>query len=79
VTATDGGGHTSGTVKYLSANRLSVGGTVTSQGGIFLSQDAPFGTTFTTTQAGLTATAVGGLIDGKVTIVVLQLPSQTGQ
>ena len=79
VTATDGSGHASGTVKYLSANRLSVGGTVTSQGGIFLSQDAPFGTTFTTTQAGLTATAVGGLIDGKVTIVVLQLPSQTGQ
>lgn len=79
VTATDGNGHSTGTIKYLSANRLGVAGTVTSPSGIFVSQDAPFGTTFSATQAGLTATAVGGLIDGKVTIVVLQLPNQTGQ
>ncbi|HEY6033783.1 MAG TPA: hypothetical protein VIV58_05975 [Kofleriaceae bacterium] len=79
VTGTDSNGHASGTIKYLAANRQTVGGTVTAQGGIFLSEDAPFGTTFTASQADLTATAVGGLIDGKVTIVVLQLPNQTGQ
>ncbi|HET9992359.1 MAG TPA: hypothetical protein VFQ65_27695, partial [Kofleriaceae bacterium] len=66
------------TVKYLSADRHSVGGAATSTGGIFLSQDATFGTTFSAMQAGQQVQAVGGLIDGKVTIVVLQIPHQTG-
>jgi hypothetical protein len=63
------------TIQYLSALRDSVGGTVTSTGGIFISQDAPFGTEFSATQGSETATAVGGLIVGKVTIVVLQIPN----
>jgi hypothetical protein len=63
------------TIQYLSANRQSVGGTVTSAGGIFISQNAPFGTEFSATQGSETATAVGGLIVGKVTIVVLQIPN----
>lgn len=78
VMATDGNNQPSlGTIQYLSANRMSVGGTVTSNGGIFLSTDLTFGTTFSVMQSGQTAQAIGGLIDGKVTIVVLQLPSQS--
>ena len=65
------------TIKYLSAMRNSVGGTVTSASGIFLSTDAPFGTEFSAMQNGEMAKAVGGLIVGKVTIVVLQIPSQS--
>lgn len=69
---------TGGTViQYLSAMRDSVGGTVTSSSGIFLSQNAPFGTHFSATQNNETATAIGGLMVGKVTIVVLQIPSQS--
>ena len=63
------------TIQYLSANRHAVGGTVTSSTGIFISEDAPFGTDFSATQGSETATAVGGLIVGKVTIVVLQIPN----
>jgi hypothetical protein len=65
------------TIKYLSTTRTSVGGTVTSASGIFLSTDAPFGTEFSAIQNGEMAKAVGGLIVGKVTIVVLQIPSQS--
>lgn len=81
VAPTDGNGHlTSGTIRYLLTDHppYTVGGTATSTGGIFVSTDAAFGTTFTATKADVTATAFGGLIDGKVTIVILQLPSQTG-
>lgn len=64
-----------GTVAYLSADRTSVGGTATSASGVFVSTDAPFGTVFSTAGGTpvTTAVAVGGLISGKVTIVVLQL------
>lgn len=64
-------------IQYLSAMRDSVGGTVTSASGIFLSMNAPFGTHFSATQNNEMATAIGGLIVGKVTIVVLQIPSQS--
>ena len=64
-------------IKYLSATRDSVGGTVTSASGIFISQNAVFGTHFSATQNNETANAIGGLIVGKVTIVVLQIPSQS--
>ncbi len=66
-------------LEYLSVDRTgftSLPGTTSN--GIFVSQDAPFGTTFSVTSMGgvpQTATAIGGLIAGKVTIVVLQFPS----
>ncbi|MEO6774689.1 MAG: hypothetical protein ABI467_17070 [Kofleriaceae bacterium] len=69
---------TAGTVQYLSADRHGIGGLVTAPNGIFLSTDATFGATFGAMMSGQQAQAVGGLIDGKVTIVVLQIPNQTG-
>ena len=75
VTATDAGEPSLGTIKYLSATRNSVVGSTTSTSGIFVSQDMTFGTLFTAMQGNQSVTALGGLIDGKVTIVVLQLPS----
>ncbi len=63
-----------GTIDYLSADRSMVGGTKTSASGVFASLDAPFGTVFTAT-GGTPPRAhrrIGGNIDGKITIVVLQ-------
>src|SRR6185503_17333195 len=62
-----------GTVKYLTGQgMLSTSGT--SSTGIFVSRDAPFGTMFATSGPGRpTAAGVGGLIKGKITVVVLQL------
>jgi len=60
---------TNGTVKYLSADRTTVGGAATSANGIFLSQDAPFGTRFGVAGSN---EEVGGQIQGKVTVVVIQ-------
>lgn len=60
---------TAGTVRYLSADRTMVTTSATSANGIFLSTDAPFGTGFAVAGA---AEQVGGLIQGKVTIVVIQ-------
>ena len=62
-----------GTVKYLSADRSTVTTTSTSSNGIFISKDAPFNSTFTWGEE----QAIGGLIDDKVTIVVLQQTIQT--
>lgn len=65
-----------GTIEYLSANRATVGGTMTSggpNGGVFVSRDAPFGTLFTTNKLGVTASKIGGRIQNKVTVVVLDL------
>jgi hypothetical protein len=66
------------TIEYLSSDRSTVTGTMTSggpNGGVFVSRDAPFGTEFSTTSMipPATPTKVGGLIRGKVTIVVLDL------
>lgn len=67
---------TAGTVKYLNANRTGVAGTATSTSGIFISTDAPYGTDFSTMNAQFqTVSAPGGLVKGKVTIVVLQYRS----
>jgi hypothetical protein len=67
-----------GTIEYLNANRTAVGGTMTSggaNGGVFVSRDAPFNTTFSTSRAvpPASATKIGGRIQNKVTIVVLDL------
>lgn len=68
-----------GTVEYLSSDRTTVGGSMTSggaNGAVFVSRDAPFGTTFRTTRTTLpnvTVSKLGGRIVGKATIVVLDL------
>jgi hypothetical protein len=59
-----------GTVTYLSGP-TTFGGTKTSNTGIFVSTDAPFGTRFTTTGARPTVSAIGGKVAGKVTVVIL--------
>jgi hypothetical protein len=67
---------TTGTVKYLNANRTGLVSGATSASGIFVSQDAPYNTDFSTTNPQFqTITKPGGLIKGKVTIVVLQFTS----
>lgn len=67
-----------GSVRYLTADRSGLT-TKTSSNGIFVSQDALFGATFTASSGGLTATGLGGVIDGRVTIVILQFEPPTGQ
>ncbi|MBS1121141.1 MAG: hypothetical protein H6Q90_3369 [Deltaproteobacteria bacterium] len=66
-----------GTVQYLNANRtgLATGGKTTASG-MFVSRDAPYGTlfsTFLTTQL----SSIGGLVQGRLTIVLFDPP--TGQ
>jgi hypothetical protein len=59
-----------GTIKYLSADRASVNTTSTSSNGIFISEDAPYGTKFTWSGV----EQIGGVVTNHVTIVVLQKP-----
>lgn len=71
---------TTGNVQYLSTDRSSIVAGQTSSSGIFISQDAVFGTQFelqgTTTEASV---GYGGLVEDKVTIVVIRLkPASTG-
>jgi hypothetical protein len=64
---------------YLSANRLALQAGQTSSNGIFMQTDAKFGSTFTakgSVGANVTTSGYGGLVEGKVTIVVLQFPPQ---
>jgi hypothetical protein len=63
---------TAGTVQYL-ADPTKLGGTQTAVSGIFVSKDAPFGTVFSTAGPGRVAvSAIGGRVQGKLTIVVLR-------
>jgi hypothetical protein len=68
------------TVKYLSADKLSFttgAGASTSTNGIWISEDAPYTSTFA--RAGQPATTTfGGLVDNKVTVVVIQENTTTG-
>lgn len=72
---------TSGTIEYLNSARTTTAGTATAggaMGGVFVSRDAVYNTTFSTSRLGTgTATAIGGRIDDKVTIVVLDLSRPT--
>ncbi len=66
------------TIRYLSADGLNFNAAATTASGIFVSQDAPFGTQFTTTdttQVSSTVFALGGLVNNKITVVVLGLSS----
>lgn len=60
-----------GTVRYLDNQGRLTGGS-TSNSGIFISRDAPFGTEFSTGPSRASGVGIGGLIAGKITVVVLQ-------
>jgi hypothetical protein len=60
-------------IQYLTGDRSSFSATTTSSNGIWLSTDAPYGTTFQ--PAGMAASAFGGLVAGKVDIVIIQFPA----
>ena len=81
VTATPPPG-TMGTpeIDYLSADRTHVVSGATSTSGIFFSPDAPFGTVFSASGSGMLPAPVGygGVVDGKVTVVVLQYTKPQG-
>lgn len=66
----------SGTVEYLSADLTAVGGTRTTASGMFVSRDAPYGTKFVASSAAQQSQQeIGGLIFGKLTLVVLRPPA----
>jgi len=67
VTASDPRAH----ITYLS--KTGVGNQATFATGIFVSTDAPFGTTFSASARGTTRHEIGGLVAGKATIVVLTM------
>jgi hypothetical protein len=67
-------------IRYLDQAETGTTTTSTSSNGIFFSLDAPFGTTFSSTAnpTNVTPAVVGGLIENRVTIVVLQFLSPVG-
>ncbi len=69
------------TVKYLNASRTGLVSGATSTSGVWVSQDAPFGTVFTPSGPGFAANpGFGGLVHQKVDVVVIQFkpPGTTG-
>ena len=72
----------SANIEYVSADRRSLIAPLmgTSKSGIFLSKDAVYNsTTFTAMKGMQMAQAMGGIVDGKVTVVVLQFPPPQSQ
>jgi len=68
---------TPGSVKYL-AKDGALGGNATSPLGIFVSRDAPFGTQFSVGGPGRqTVVGYGGLVAGKITVVILAAAPST--
>jgi hypothetical protein len=65
-------------LEYLNQLRNGVTTTGTSQNGIFISQDAKFGALFDAETSNPITAQLGGLIDNKVTIVILQQGMQAG-
>jgi hypothetical protein len=69
----DGG---TATIEYLNSTRTGISGSSTSSGpngAVFISRDAPFGTTFRAMKMSTVAKQIGGRIRDKVTIVVLDV------
>lgn len=56
-----------------------MGGSATFSNGVFISMNAPFGTRFSATGPNATVPAVGGLVAGKVTLVVLPFADRTAR
>jgi hypothetical protein len=70
---------TNGTIKYL-GNDGGLGGNATSAAGIFVSRDAPFGTQFAVGGPGRpTVVGYGGLVAGKITVVILAAAPTTAE
>jgi len=67
-----------GAVEYLNQLRDGVTTTGTSPNGIFISEDAAFGATFRAPAVNMVPAQLGGLIDNKVTVVILQQQTQIG-
>jgi hypothetical protein len=64
---------TQGTIEYLDPTRTALApGSTTTSSGMFVSRDAPYGTVFTTSQVNQTINALGGRVNDKVTVVILQ-------
>lgn len=64
------------TIQYLNSNRTGFAGASTSSGSngaVFISRDAPFGTRFRSIKMSTNAVEIGGRIKDKVTIVVLDV------
>ena len=65
-------------ISYLAANRSGIIAGATSTNGIFMSTDAPYGTLFTANGGTMNdPVGFGGLVAGKVNIVVLQFTQPT--
>jgi hypothetical protein len=64
-------------IKYLSQDKLSFNETATGSSGIWISEDAPYGSIFNRKGQDV-PTVFGGLVDNKVTIVVIQEPGSGG-
>jgi hypothetical protein len=60
------------TIQYVNAARTGLVAGSTSASGVFVSTDAAFGTVFSLPLSPQQATAVGGIVEGKVTVVVLR-------
>ena len=69
---------TAGTIEYLNATRTGLVPGQTSASGMFVSRDAPFGTTFSAFAIDQTVFSIGGQVDGKVTVVILQSDTSIG-
>ncbi len=70
---------TGGTVEYLNATRTGLVLGQTSSSGMFVSRDATYGTIFSTFLIDQTVPpTLGGRVDGKVTVVILQSDTQIG-
>lgn len=61
-------------IGYLTDDRQNIVGGSTNTPGVFVSTDAPFGTTFSVRAGMQMVTGIGGLVSGKVTVVILQFP-----
>lgn len=69
-----------GTVGYVNASFTGLGGTTTSNAGIFISTDAPFDATWTVeASANPVAQVIGGTVAGRITILAIDLDSAIGQ
>ncbi len=69
---------TGGTIEYVNATRTGLVTGQTSTSGMFVSRDAPFGTIFSSFQIDQSVNATGGIVDGKVTVVILQFDTPIG-
>lgn len=69
---------TAGTIEYINANRTGIApGNQTTASGIFVSRDAPFGTSFSVALTPAVGPAIGGRVRDKLTVIHFE-PSDIG-